>query len=62
MATIEKTEAEERVEEILNRAKRDGVKGRYYVYERYKSELLDVAEASDQLEKATIELARILRV
>ena len=59
--TTEKSGAELQVEEILNRAKGE-LKGRLYIYERYKSELIEVCESSAQLGRATIDLAKILRV
>lgn len=59
--TLLETESEE-VKDILRRAQREGVKGRYYVFERYKSELIEACRSSLELEKATIDLARILRV
>ena len=51
-----------RVDIILGQAKKEPIKGRYYVYERYKSQLQAVCEDYNQLERALIELARILRV
>lgn len=54
--------SDDKVKDILQRAKKEGIKGRYYVYERYKSELVKVCDNSTQLERAVIELARILKV
>lgn len=62
MATTVISGTEEKVKNILTRAKHETIKGRYYVYERYKAELQEVCESSVQLGRATIELARILKV
>lgn len=53
---------ENMVKSILNSARKDPLKGRYYVYEQYKSKLWDVCESNSQFEKACIDLAKILRV
>ena len=60
ISTVE--ESKKAVENILARARKEKLKGRYYIYTRYKSELLDVCLSSSQLEQATIDLARALRV
>lgn len=56
------TVAEIKVNQILLEANKEKLKGRFYVYERYKSQLLEVCESSEQLERACIDLAKALRV
>lgn len=54
--------SEVRINRILEDAKKEPYKGRYYVYERYKSELSGLCLTAIQYEQAIIELSRILRV
>ena len=54
--------SEDRIRYILECARRDPAKGRYYTYERYKSELSEICESAAQYDQAIIQLARILRV
>lgn len=51
-----------KVKEILADARKERLKGRYYIYEQYKSQLWDASESTTQYEQACIDLARILRV
>lgn len=60
MATIE--ESKTRIDSILAEARKDTRKGRYYIYEQYKSQLWDASTSTTQYEQACIELARALRV
>lgn len=60
MATTTLT-TEDSVKSILSEACKD-IKGRYYVYERYKLRLQNVCTTSSEYERACIELARCLRI
>lgn len=51
----------EQVEKILSEARKD-IKGRYYVYEQYKSRLQAVCTSSMEYERAIFTLTRILKV
>ena len=62
MATTVEVEADKNVEDILRRARKESAKGRYYVYELYKSELAEVCESSIQYDRAIFQLTRILKV
>lgn len=62
MATTTEIEADKKVEDILRRARKESAKGRYYVYEMYKSELAEVCESSVQYDRAIFQLTKILRV
>ena len=59
--TLER-DSEIQVKQILSRAKSEPLKGRLYMYERYKQELQEVCVSSSQLGTATVELAKLLRV
>lgn len=50
------------VDSIISEAKRENRKGRYYVYEEYKSRLYDLNLSSKDYERACIDLAKALRV
>ena len=54
--------AKTKINSIIERAKKDPRKGKYYVYEQYKSELQNICESSIQYEQAIYELAKALRV
>ena len=56
------TTCEQKIKNILNRAKQEKIKGRYYVYERYKAELQDACGFGESYTLAAIELAHILKV
>ena len=60
MATTTNT-TNDRVKVILSEAKKD-IKGRYYIYERYKGMLQGLCLSPLEYERAIIELAKILRV
>lgn len=60
MVVIE--EFSNRVKDILLRAKKERIKGRYYVYEQYKAELWDACTSNKEYSEAVIELANALKV
>ena len=60
MATIEESNAN--VESILEEARKERLKGRYYIYEQYKSRLWDACISTTQFSQAIIDLAKALRV
>lgn len=63
MTTVEKDKAtEQRVTAILNRARQEKAKGRYYIYEQYKSDLQDACGFGQEYDRAIRELACILKV
>ena len=51
-----------KVKAILADARKERIKGRYYIYEQYKSQLWDACESNTQFEQACIDLAKALRV
>ena len=54
---------EERIAELIDRAKREKLKGRYYVYEQYKAELQEICPGFGLMyDRAIADLARALRV
>lgn len=61
MATTQ-IKSDTRVKAILNDARKERIKGRYYIYENYKRQLQEVCESSIQYEHAIYELAKILKV
>ena len=61
MATTN-SKSELQVKAILSEARREHIKGRYYIYENYKRQLQEVCETSVQYERAIYELAKILKV
>lgn len=61
MATTQ-SKSELQVKAILSQARKEHIKGRYYIYERYKRDLESVCESSVQYERAIYELAKILKV
>lgn len=55
-------DSKRKVTAILAEAKKERIKGRYYIYEQYKSQLQQVCEDSIQYERAIVELANALKV
>ena len=55
-----KEDTQKKVDAIIEEAKRDPAKGRYYVYESYKSRLQNICETSMQYERAIIALAKAM--
>ena len=53
---------ESRVKRILDEAKKESRKGRYYVYEEYKSQIQDIPMSSREYDQTIFQLAKILRV
>ena len=53
---------QKKIDSIIEEAKRDPAKGRYYVYESYKSRLQNICESSIQYERAITALAKALQV
>lgn len=62
MATNTNNNVQKQIANIIAEAKRDPAKGRYYVYESYKSRLQNICESSIQYERAITELAKALKV
>ena len=60
MVTVE--ESKTRIDDILAQARKDTRKGRYYIYEQYKSQLWDASISTTQFAQACIKLAKALRV
>lgn len=56
------TDSREEIKRILQEARIEPIKGRFYVYERYKLQIQNVSESATQCEQACIELAKILGV
>jgi len=59
---LEKKDSMTQLAELLNRARKCSNKGRYYVYEGFKSELQRMELSPDQYEETCRLLAKYLRV
>lgn len=52
----------EQIQTLLNEAKVSPVKGRMYVYEQYKRELLELNPTQQEYDETCIKLAKYLQV
>ena len=59
---VECTSKNERIDELLRRAKSSSNKGRMYVYESYKQELIEMNPTPEVYEQTCRKLAQYLRV
>lgn len=56
------TSTETKIKRILDDAKKETRKGKYYVYEEYKSQIQDIPMSSREYDQTIFQLAKILRV
>ena len=56
------SERKEKIQELLNEAKIEPIKGRMYVYDKYKRELTALEPTQQEYDETCIKLAKYLNV